>query len=48
MKKIQKNTARFQNLKQDLLEDKKYSSTAEATGVTRTPLETQNKPRSGK
>ena len=31
MKKIQKNTARFENLKQDFLDDKKYSGTAEAT-----------------
>ena len=48
MKKIQKSAVRFDNLKQDFLDDKKYSGTAEATGVTRTPLETQNKPRSGK
>ena len=31
MKKIQKNAARFENLKQDFLDDKKYSGTAEAT-----------------
>ena len=31
MKKIQKNAARFDNLKQDSLDDKKYSGTAEAT-----------------
>ena len=31
MKKIQKNTDRFENLKQDFLDDKKYSGTAEAT-----------------
>ena len=31
MKKIQKNAARFDNLKQDFLDDKKYSFTAEAT-----------------
>ena len=31
MKKIQKNTVRFDNLKQDFLDDKKYSGTAEAT-----------------
>ncbi|MBS6368953.1 MAG: IS3 family transposase [Faecalibacterium prausnitzii] len=31
MKKIQKNAARFDNLKQDFLDDKKYSGTAEAT-----------------
>ena len=31
MKKIQKNAARFDNLKQDFLNDKKYSGTAEAT-----------------
>ena len=31
MKKIQKNSARFDNLKQDFLDDKKYSGTAEAT-----------------
>ena len=31
MKKIQKNVARFDNLKQDFLDDKKYSGTAEAT-----------------
>ena len=30
MKKIQKNAARFDNLKQDFLDDKKYSGTAEA------------------
>ena len=30
-KKIQKNAARFDNLKQDFLDDKKYSGTAEAT-----------------
>ena len=30
MKKIQKNAARFDNLKQDFLGDKKYSGTAEA------------------
>ena len=30
MKKIQKNAARFENLKQDFLDDKKYSGTAEA------------------
>ena len=28
MKKIQKNAARFDNLKQDFLDDKKYSGTA--------------------
>lgn len=31
MKKIQKNAARFENLKQDFLDDKNYSGTAEAT-----------------
>lgn len=31
MKKIQKNAARFDNLKQNFLDDKKYSGTAEAT-----------------
>ena len=31
MKKIQKNAARVDNLKQDFLDDKKYSGTAEAT-----------------
>lgn len=31
MKKIQKNAARFDNLKQDFLDDKKYSGTAEVT-----------------
>ena len=31
MKKIQKNAGRFDNLKQDFLDDKKYSGTAEAT-----------------
>ena len=31
MKKIQKNEVRFDNLKQDFLDDKKYSGTAEAT-----------------
>ena len=31
MKKIQKNAARFDNLKQDFLDDKRYSGTAEAT-----------------
>ena len=31
MKKIQKNAARFDNLKQDFLDNKKYSGTAEAT-----------------
>lgn len=31
MKKIQKNAARFDNLKQDFLDDKKYSGMAEAT-----------------
>ena len=31
MKKIKKNAARFDNLKQDFLDDKKYSGTAEAT-----------------
>ena len=31
MKKIQKSAARFDNLKQDFLDDKKYSGTAEAT-----------------
>ena len=31
MTKIQKNTARFDNLKQDFLDDKKYSGTAGAT-----------------
>ena len=31
MKKIQKNAARFDNLKQDFLDDKEYSGTAEAT-----------------
>ena len=31
MKKIQKNAARFDNLKQDFLDDKKFSGTAEAT-----------------
>ena len=31
MKKIQKNAARFDNLKQDFLDDKKYSGAAEAT-----------------
>ena len=31
MKKIQKNAARFDNLKQDFLDDKKYSGTGEAT-----------------
>ena len=31
MKKIQKNAARFDDLKQDFLDDKKYSGTAEAT-----------------
>ena len=31
MKKIQKNAAQFDNLKQDFLDDKKYSGTAEAT-----------------
>ena len=31
MKKIQKNAAGFDNLKQDFLDDKKYSGTAEAT-----------------
>ena len=31
MKKIQKNAARIDNLKQDFLDDKKYSGTAEAT-----------------
>ena len=31
MKKIQKSAARFENLKQDFLDDKKYSGTAEAT-----------------
>ena len=30
MKKIQKNAVRFDNLKQDFLDDKKYSGTAEA------------------
>ena len=31
MKKIQKNAVRFDNPKQDFLDDKKYSGTAEAT-----------------
>ena len=31
MKKIQKNAVRFDNLKQDFLDEKKYSGTAEAT-----------------
>ena len=31
MTKIQKNAVRFDNLKQDFLDDKKYSGTAEAT-----------------
>ena len=31
MTKIQKNTARFDNLKQDFLDGKKYSGTEEAT-----------------
>ena len=31
MKKIQKNAVRFDNLKQDFLDNKKYSGTAEAT-----------------
>ena len=31
MKKVQKNAVRFDNLKQDFLDDKKYSGTAEAT-----------------
>ena len=31
MKKIQKNAARFDNLKHDFLDDKKYSGTAGAT-----------------
>ena len=31
MKKIRKSAARFDNLKQDFLDDKKYSGTAEAT-----------------
>ena len=31
MKKIQKSAVRFDNLKQDFLDDKKYSGTAEAT-----------------
>ena len=31
MKKIQKNAVRFDNLKQDFLDDKKYSGTTEAT-----------------
>ena len=31
MKKIQKSAARFDNLKQDFLDDKKYSGTADAT-----------------
>ena len=31
MKKIQKDVARLDNLKQDFLDDKKYSGTAEAT-----------------
>lgn len=31
MKKIQKNAVRVDNLKQDFLDDKKYSGTAEAT-----------------
>ena len=31
MNKIQKNAARFDNLQQDFLDDKKYSGTAEAT-----------------
>ena len=31
MKKIQKSAVRFDNLKQDVLDDKKYSGTAEAT-----------------
>ena len=31
MEKIQKNAVRFDNLKQDFLDDKKYSGTAEAT-----------------
>ena len=31
MKKIQKNAVRFDNLKQDFLDDKKYSGTADAT-----------------
>ena len=31
MKKIQKSAAQFDNLKQDFLDDKKYSGTAEAT-----------------
>ena len=31
MKKIKKNAVRFDNLKQDFLDDKKYSGTAEAT-----------------
>ena len=31
MKKIQENAVRFDNLKQDFLDDKKYSGTAEAT-----------------
>ena len=31
MKKIQKNAVRFDNLKQDFLDDKKYSGTAEST-----------------
>jgi len=30
MKKIQKSAVRFDNLKQDFLDDKKYSGTAEA------------------
>ena len=31
MTKIQKNAVRFDSLKQDFLDDKKYSGTAEAT-----------------
>ena len=31
MKKIQKRAVRFDNIKQDFLDDKKYSGTAEAT-----------------
>lgn len=31
MKKIQKSAVRFDNLKQDFLDDKKYYGTAEAT-----------------
>ena len=31
MKKIQKNAVRFDNLKLNFLDDKKYSGTAEAT-----------------